>query len=212
MKRHSRTRLIGSLSLALLCACHQRNVTQPPRRALHPSALPNQHGPGEVDRPELVTFSVPDPKRLPGIIVDETEAQLQGNWQYSTHTPPYVGRGYLHDQKSGKGSKSVTYPIQVPQSGWYEVRLSHDYNVRRATNTWVRIKHARGTFETQINQQQIPEHDRLFRTIGTFSFLHSIPYQLVISNAGTKGKYVIADAIQLISLHSDPPRKEVWDR
>ncbi len=212
MKRHSRTRLIGSLSLALLCACHQRYVTRSPGRMLHPLALPNQHGPGEVDRPELVPFSIPDPNRLPGIIIDETEAQLQGDWQYSTHTPPYVGRGYLHDQKSGKGLKSVTYPIQVPRAGWYEVRLSHDYNIRRATNTWVRIKHARGTFETQINQQQIPEHNRLFRTIGTFSFLHNIRYQLVISNEGTEGKYVIADAIQLIRLHSDPPGREAWPR
>jgi hypothetical protein len=75
----------------------------------HPKALPNIHPPGEVDRPELVQFIVSDPASLPGIVVDETAAELVGEWQYSTHTPPYIGLGYLHDMKAGKGAKSVTF-------------------------------------------------------------------------------------------------------
>ena len=54
-----------------------------------------------MDRPELVPFIVADPAKLPGIVVDETAATLVGQWQYSTHTPPYVGLGYLHDQNAG---------------------------------------------------------------------------------------------------------------
>ena len=69
----------------------------------HPKAIKNIHPPGEVDRPEMVKFIVADPASLPGIVVDETAAELVGEWQYSTHTPPYVGLGYLHDMKAGKG-------------------------------------------------------------------------------------------------------------
>src|SRR5436190_11989359 len=94
----------------------------------HPKAVKNIHEPGEVDRPEMVKFIVADPTSLPGIVVDETAAELVGEWQYSTHTPPYVGLGYLHDMKAGKGTKSVTFTPTLPKSGWYEVRLAHCYN------------------------------------------------------------------------------------
>src|SRR5688572_19984728 len=75
----------------------------------HPDAKPNIHAPGEVDRPELVPYIVASPASLPGIVMDETEAKLEGTWQYSTHTPPYVGLGYLHDLREGKGAKSATF-------------------------------------------------------------------------------------------------------
>ena len=164
----------------------------------HPDAVTNSHAPGEVDIPDNVKFIVPDPKNLPGIVLDETEAVLKGAWQYSTHTPPYVGIGYLHDQKSGKGKKSVTWTPDIPKAGNYEVRVSHCYNVRRATNTPVTIVHATGTNTIRINQQDTPKHDKLFRSLGVFEFNKGTAGSVTISNEGTEGKYVIADAIQLL--------------
>jgi hypothetical protein len=162
----------------------------------HPDAVPNTHPPGEVDNPELVPFIVPDPASLPGIVVDETSATLVGKWQYSTHTPPYVGLGYLHDQKEGKGEKSVTFIPDLPHDGRYEVRLAHCYNIRRPTNTPVTIHHADGEATIRINQQETPEHDRLFRTLGTFRFRAGRSGWVRISSEGTEGKNVIADAVQ----------------
>ena len=164
----------------------------------HPDAVANTHPPGEVDKPDLVPFIVKDHKSLPGIVVDEMDAVLQGTWQYSTHTPPYVGIGYLHDQKSGKGEKSVTYTPLLPADGVYEVRLSHCYNVRRSTNTPVTIHHADGEKTVRIDQQQIPQHKRLFRSLGRFRFQAGKHGWVRISNDGTDGKYVIADAVQFI--------------
>lgn len=162
----------------------------------HSDALPNIHVAGEVDRPELVPFIVSDPRDLPGIVVDGVDATLVGQWQYSTHTPPYVGLGYLHDQKSGKGAKSVTFTPDLPRAGLYEVRLSHCYNIRRSTNTPVTIRHAEGTTTMRINQQEIPERGKLFRTLGTFRFTLGTNGWVRISNEGTDGNYVIADAVQ----------------
>ena len=99
----------------------------------HPDAVPNPHPPGDVDNPALVPFIVADPASLPGIVVDDTAATLIGKWQYSTHTPPYVGLGYLHDQKEDKGKKSVTFTPTLPRdtfrftagrAGW--VRIATD--------------------------------------------------------------------------------------
>ncbi len=165
----------------------------------HPKAVKNIHPPGKVDRPEMVKFIVNDPASLPGIVVDETAAELVGEWQYSTHTPPYVGLGYLHDMKAGKGTKSVTFTPELPKAGWYEVRLAHCYNVRRSTNTPVTIHHADGDTTVRINQQQEPEHGRLFRTLGTFRFEAGRKGWVRVSNEGTEAtKVVIADAVQFL--------------
>ncbi len=182
------TAVTGSLAALLLAA----DVKLQP----HPEAVPNTHPPGEVDNPALVPFIVSDPSSLPGIVVDETAAKLEGRWQYSTHTPPYAGLGYLHDQKDGKGRKSVTFTPALPRAGRYEVRLAHCYNVRRATNTPVTIHHAEGETTLRVNQQETPAHGRLFRTLGTFRFNAGSEGWVKISNEGTDGKYVIADAVQ----------------
>ncbi|MEZ0386606.1 MAG: xanthan lyase [Verrucomicrobium sp.] len=169
----------------------------------HPKALPGIHAPGEVDRPELVPFIVASPTSLPGIVVDETSATLEGEWQYSTHTPPYVGLGYLHDMKAGKGAKSVTFTPEIPQEGLYEVRIAHCYNVRRATNAPVTIHHADGEKTFRINQQEEPAHERLFRSLGTFRFLAGKGSFVKISTDGTDPtKVVIADAVQFLPVKS----------
>ena len=190
------------LAILLICLSIPQNPlrsSEPtPQLKTHPDAVANTHAPGEVDKPELVPFNVPDPTKLKGIVVDETQARLVGTWQYSTHTPPYVGLGYLHDQKKGKGEKAVIFTPDLPKSGRYEVRMSHCYNIRRSTNTPVTIHHAAGEKTLRINQQQIPPHNKLFRTLGIYHFVKGKAGWVKISNAGTDGKYVIADAVQFI--------------
>lgn len=183
--------LFGSLLIALAAAAPAVGKLTP-----HPDAVPNTHPPGDVDKPELAPFVVADPASLAGIVVDETAATLVGKWQYSTHTPPYVGLGYLHDQNDGKGAKSVTFTPTLPRDGRYEVRIAHCYNIRRATNTPVTIHHADGETILRINQQEPPPHGRLFRSLGTFRFQAGRNGWVRISTDGTDGKYVIADAVQ----------------
>lgn len=187
-------RVLSLMILITLGAAMASEVLKP-----HPKALPNKHAPGEVDRPEMLKFIVANPITLPGIVVDETSAELVGEWEYSTHTPPYVGLGYLHDMKAGKGTKSVTFTPDLPKAGWYEVRLAHCYNARRSTKTPVTIHHADGDTTVRINQQQEPEHDRLFRTLGTFRFEAGRVGWVRLSNEGTEAdKVVIADAVQFL--------------
>jgi hypothetical protein len=164
----------------------------------HPDAKANVHAPGEVDRPELVPHIVADPASLPGIVMDETEAKLEGSWQYSTHTPPYVGLGYLHDQRDGKGAKSATFTPAITRGGWYEVRLAHCYNIRRATNTPIIIRHADGEAALRINQQEEPPHARLWRSLGKFRFAAGRSGFVRIDTRDTEGKYVIVDAVQFL--------------
>ncbi|MFT5130371.1 MAG: hypothetical protein ACI8W8_004002 [Rhodothermales bacterium] len=168
----------------------------------HPDALPNSHAPGEVDRPANMAFIVPDPAQLPGIVLDETDAVLVGKWQYSTHTPPYVGIGYLHDMKTDKGKKSVTWTPDIPRAGKFEVRISHCYNIRRATNTPVTMRHADGETTIRINQQETPAYGALFRSLGIFRFEAGRKGFVRISNDTESGKVAIADAVQFLPISS----------
>jgi hypothetical protein len=183
-----------------LAALLQGAVTLRP----HPDAVASIHAPGEVDRPELLPFVVSDAAILPGVVVDEMAAVLVGEWQYSTHTPPYVGLGYLHDMKAGKGEKSVTFTPELPAAGRYEVRFAHCWNVRRSTRAPVTIHHADGEVTVRINQQSEPEHGRLFRSLGVFRFEKGSLGWVRVSNEGTEAdKVVIADAVQFLPIRDE---------
>jgi hypothetical protein len=186
-------RKVHSLSLAKGLV-----TSQSPIPKLHLAAMPNLHPPGEVDKIELLSRVITNARELPGIVMDDDEATLVGAWEYSTHTPPYVGRAYLHDRKEEKGSKSATYTPSIPREGKYEVRISHCYNVRRATNTVFIVKHADGETRHTIDQQQKPEHADLFRTLGTYRFEKGTSGSVQILNEGSPGKVAIADAVQFL--------------
>ena len=76
---------------------------------------------------------------------------------------------------------------------------------RRATNTPVTVRHADGEVTFRINQQETPPHKRLFRTIGQFRFAAGRRGWVRISNDGTEGKYVIADAVQFLPVRKGAP-------
>ena len=173
-----------------------RSMSRVPR--LHPKGLPNRHAPGEVDNVDLVKFVVADSDSLAGIVVDDVDAELIGEWTYSSHTPPYVGRGYLHDVGSGKGAKSARFVPTITKAGWYEVRLAHCANVRRTPTAPVKIHHADGETELQVNQQMLPDKSSLFKSLGRYRFEAGRRGWVEISNHATQGKVVIADAVQFL--------------
>ncbi|MFP6872157.1 MAG: xanthan lyase [Verrucomicrobiales bacterium] len=148
--------------------------------------------PGQVDNPGMIRFIKPDPGALPGIVVDDTGAKLVGRWKHSVHTPPFVGVSYIHDMKEAKGEKSATFVPDLPRTGRYEVRMSHNSNVRRANSVPVTIRHADGESIVTVNE------GKLFRSLGTFRFKKGKSGSVIIGTAGTEGKYVIVDAIQFL--------------
>ncbi len=160
--------------------------------------LPPLPKPAEVDIPANIAFIVQDPSRLDGIVVDDTDAKLQGEWKHSVHTPPFVGANYIHDVKEGKGVKTATFTPHLPHAGEYEVRVSHNTNVRRANNVPITIHHADGETVVHIDEGQEAPIDKLFRSLGKFRFDQGDQGSVVFSTGGTEGKYVIVDAVQFL--------------
>jgi hypothetical protein len=154
--------------------------------------------PKQVDNPKMIPFIKPDPGKLPGIVVDDTKAKLVGTWKHSVHTPPFVGISYIHDRKEAKGKKTATFVPDLPEAGLYEVRMSHNSNIRRANAVPVTIRHADGETQVKVNEAKEAPIGRLFRSLGTFRFKKGRSGSVIIGTAGTEGKYVIVDAVQFL--------------
>jgi hypothetical protein len=139
-----------------------------------------------------------DPKKLPGIVLDDAAAEKTGDWQASSSVSGFVGSGYLHDGNANKGKMLVTFKTDVA-SGKYEVRLWYTANPNRATDVPVVVHHAGGETKLAINQKQHPPLDGQSISLGKFKFEKSAA--VVISSDGTDG-HVIADAVQLVPVKS----------
>lgn len=130
---------------------------------------------------------------LEGVVVDVTDAQLEGEWTNSTSVGPLVHLYYRHDDNARKGEKLATFKAELPAAGRYEVRVSYTTHANRATNVPVTVRHAQGETGVRVNQRQQPSIAGLWHPVGTFDFDENA--EVVISNAETNG-HVIIDAVQ----------------
>lgn len=136
-----------------------------------------------------------DPRKLPGIVIDDIDAQLTGPWGPSTSWKKWLGVSYLHDGDKRDGKCSATFNAKLPQPGQYEVRFAYTPNANRASNTLVEVHHRDGVLTTRINQKKAAPIDELFVSLGKFNFGEQA--KVVVRNDGADG-YVIADGVQFL--------------
>ncbi len=135
----------------------------------------------------------------PGIVVDETEAQLKGFDTHSSANGPFVGAGYQHDSNANKGSQTARFVADLPKEGRYRVAIAYPMNANRASNIPVTIHHADGETKVTLDEKKKPEIDGLLQPVGTFRFAKGQTGYVEISNAGTDG-YVVIDAVQWLEV------------
>jgi hypothetical protein len=157
---------------------------------------------GPAARPGL------DPAKLPGIVRDNPDAELTGDWIGSSAIGGFVGAGYLHDNNEGKGQKQTRFRFVVKTSGRYQVRLAYTANANRATNVPVTITSADGDHTVRVNQRLAPAGagDKTFHSLGTFRFEAGERAAVTISNLDTDG-HVIVDAVQLVAAEQPEPTR-----
>ena len=141
---------------------------------------------------------VADPASLPGVVVDNTQAELVGDWKESTFTKSFVGAGYIHDERTGQGAKQVVFRAELPESGQYEVRLSYNGSSSRASRVPVTVTFPGGEETVHVNQRMEPGVDGLFSSLGRFEFNNDQTAVVTISNEGVDDGYVIVDAVQFL--------------
>ncbi len=140
---------------------------------------------------------------LPGAVVDSATATRVGEWQLSQYSKRYIGDGYLHDQNSDKGRKTLTFQADLTTPGQYEVRLAYSAGDSRATNVPVAILHADGETTVFVNQRGVPPIDARFVSLGRFRFERGNQGYVLLSNEGTAG-HVTGDAVQFLPVDAAP--------
>lgn len=136
-----------------------------------------------------------DPKSLPGIVIDDEQAERQGFDTVSSSIGPYIGIGYRHDSDSGKGLQQATFKAAIPSPGRYSIRLAWTAHSNRATSIPVTVKTASGSETVAVNQQKPPQSGT-FETIAERQ-LPAGDVEIIVSNKDTTG-YVLIDAVQLL--------------
>jgi hypothetical protein len=133
-------------------------------------------------------------KSLPGIVVDDAEAKLTGEWKHSTAAAFWMGAGYRHEGDRRDGKATARFEAR-PSAGRYEIRLAYTPNANRSSKTAVEVHHAKGREVFKVNQQKQPSIDGQFISLGTYEFAGEQPAAVVVSNQDADG-YVVIDAVQ----------------
>jgi len=151
-------------------------------------------------RPTAKSAAAIEPEKLTGIVLDDSQAQLKGEWTRSTSQGPFVGQGYIHDGNDEKGAKSAKFTTTIKTAGSYEIRLAYTALANRATEVPVTISGFKeGSPRTvKVNEREAPPIDHLWISLGTFEFEAGATASVEISNEGTEG-YVIVDAVQWLA-------------
>jgi hypothetical protein len=138
----------------------------------------------------------PRSRDLPGLVVDDMQAEFKGSWQGSNFAAGVDG-GYRHDGNANKGQSSATFRVSVPRAGLYEVRFGFTTATNRATSVPVTIESADGSSTRHVSQRSANSESR-FVSLGKFRFEPAKAAVIVVENTGTDG-YVVVDAVQFIA-------------
>jgi hypothetical protein len=129
---------------------------------------------------------------LPGVTVDDDDAQQTGAWKQSSANGGFFGSGYHHDDKGAGGPAEASFVAKLPTAGRYEVRISVVPNANRSRNALVLIHHADGIAELRADLSGTGARDGLL-SLGTYRFLAG-PAKVSVGNQGASG-YVLIDAV-----------------
>ncbi len=149
---------------------------------------------GSADLRQRKTIAASD---LPGIVVDDSEAQKVGMWKNSTIFGPFIGSGYVSDHNDGKGEKTISFAPKLPKTGRYEVRVAFNAGPGRAERVMANILHADGEELKDFKMATEKLKGLQFASLGTYRFEANGQGFVLITNAGSEG-YVTVDAVQFL--------------
>jgi hypothetical protein len=137
-----------------------------------------------------------DPSRLPGIVVDDAQAKVDGTWTKSRHTRPFVGDSYIYSQ--GGADQTVKFPVEVNEAGTYLVLVSYTPGTNRTTKAAIIVPAEDGERTVILDQQPRPAGPYSFQPLGEFP-LSAGKHEITVSGAASEKGVVIADAVLLLS-------------
>ncbi|MCX6854461.1 MAG: FAD-dependent oxidoreductase [Verrucomicrobia bacterium] len=137
-----------------------------------------------------------DPKKLEGIVLDDSAAKLTGHWVKSSAAKSFLGEDYIHDGNTKDGRCNARFETKLPKAGKYRVMLAAPPSGNRATNAPFEIHHKEGVAKLRLNLKEPKPAEGLFwLDLGTYDF--GTEAAVVVSNADTDG-YVVVDGVRWV--------------
>jgi beta-glucanase (GH16 family) len=115
-----------------------------------------------------------------------------GTWPASTSVAGYLGTNYLHDDNTGKGTKSVRFAPSLTAAGTYQVHARWSALANRATNVPIDIVQSSGAVATVTVDQTA--NNNAWVLLGTYQLAPGNA-AVTIRTTGTSG-YVVADGVR----------------
>ena len=132
-----------------------------------------------------------DPKSLKGIVMDDAEAKVTGEWKESGAAKNFIGDGYRHDNNTKNGKCSLRFEPKLTQPGKYRLMLAAPPNSNRASNALVEVQHAGGVKKLKLDLKSPKPGEGLFWIdLGEYDCGNDTA--ITISNEGANG-YVVVD-------------------
>ncbi|MDO5309027.1 MAG: FAD-dependent oxidoreductase [Planctomycetia bacterium] len=149
---------------------------------------------------QVLQFEHPDriaPNKFSGVVIDNQDAVVKGDWETGFVSLPLVNRDYLHDKNQDKDGKSVLFEFKDLTPGQYKCYLAYSINPNRATNVPVSVKTSKTNLTVTVNQKEAPDVDRVFKEIGVVTVAEDGNATIEVSAKGTNG-FVIVDAARMV--------------
>ena len=150
--------------------------------------LPDLPPPGTADAEGSI-----DPKKLEGIIIDDTAAELTGKWAHGEGLKPYVGKHYSYTSDK---DASARFPFSVKQTGNYEVRIYFQPHENRAKSAPITLLTADGEKQVTVDQTKAPTGKDGAYTLGTYKFTAGQEAAVIFRTTNSNGN-VHLDAVQI---------------
>ncbi len=135
-----------------------------------------------------------DPKKLEGLIIDDSEAELTGKWTHGEGLKPYIGKHYSY---SSDKTASARFPFSVKQTGSYEVRIYFQPHENRAKTAPITLLTADGEKTLTVDQTKAPTDPQGAYTLGTYKFTAGEESAVIFRTANASGN-VHLDAVQIL--------------
>ena len=132
-----------------------------------------------------------DPKTLKGIVMDDAEAKVTGEWKDCGAAKSFIGDGYRHDNNTKDGKCSLRFEPKLTKPGKYRLMLAAPPNSNRASNALVEVQHLGGIKKLHIDLKSPKPAEGLFWIdLGEYDCANDTA--ITISNEGADG-YVVVD-------------------
>jgi hypothetical protein len=152
--------------------------------------------------PESVSAIGVSPSKLPGIVVDDIDAEINGDWAVGTSLTGFVGDRYIY--ASDNTDATATFRLTATEAGNYDVRISYQAHPNRGHRVPVSVTTKDKTNSTVVSMNKPPQHENGFQSLGQVYLVAGESLSVTI---GTKdaGGFVSADAAQLLPISNAAP-------